>query len=94
MEQGEDEACSKVTILILDFKKCFRDVYSTLHPRGIEGEAQGKSSNLCWSANYVSTKYADDAGRRNIILTVIDGKCNLSLGNRPVCAYILTQLSR
>ena len=53
MEQAEDGARAKAMVLINEYSNKFRSVDFTIHPKGIEGEAQGKSSNLCWAAKYV-----------------------------------------
>jgi hypothetical protein len=78
MEAGEAGAEAKANILIKEFARHFRAVEFTMHPRHIPGEAQGKSSNLCWAARYVNGKYSDEKSKRNIIITVLDGKILLS----------------
>jgi hypothetical protein len=74
MEAGESGAEAKAKVLINEFARCFRDIEFTMHPRDTPGEAQGKSSNLCWAARYVNGKYSDEKSKRNIIVTVLDGK--------------------
>lgn len=76
MEQGELGCEVKAGILRQEYAKKFREIEHTVHPRGIEGEAQGKSSNLCWAAKYINGKYSDAATKRNVIVTVMD--CRLS----------------
>ncbi|KAN0099806.1 hypothetical protein V8E51_013581 [Hyaloscypha variabilis] len=60
VEDVEAGAAAKARLLINDFSKLFRVIEFTLHPRGIAGEAQGKSSNLCWAARYINGKYTDE----------------------------------
>ncbi|KAG4428940.1 hypothetical protein IFR05_015573 [Cadophora sp. M221] len=77
MEQGEIGSELKATTLQKEYEKRFRNLEYTVHPRGITGEAQGKSSNLCWAAKYIDGKYIDESEKRNIIVTVLD--CNVPL---------------
>ncbi|CZS90210.1 uncharacterized protein RCO7_08631 [Rhynchosporium graminicola] len=77
MEQGELGCELKATGLQKDYKKRFRHIEYTVHPRGIAGEAQGKSSNLCWAAKYINGKYRNEAEKRNIIVTVMDSDSHL-----------------
>jgi hypothetical protein len=74
MEQGESGCDAKAVLLINEYTKRFRSIEYTVHPRDIVGEAQGKSSNLCWAAKYVNGKYSDQILKRNVIVTVIDCK--------------------
>jgi hypothetical protein len=54
-------------------------VECTLHPRDIPGKAQGKSSNLSWAA-----KYRNEIFKRNVMITVLDGKKPLSCVSFPL----------
>lgn len=74
MEAGESGASSKAAVLIKEFADQFREIEYTLHPSDLPGEAQGKSSNLCWAAKHVSGKYLGGHMKRNVIVTVIDCK--------------------
>ena len=74
MEQGESGCEAKAAILIKEYNHHFRSIEFTTHPRDIPGEAQGKSSNLAWAARYINTKYTDEVLKRNVIVTVLDGK--------------------
>ena len=74
MEQGESGCKDKATILVKEYDARFRVVEYTLHPRDIPGEAQGKSSNLSWAAKYINAKYPKENLKRNVIITVLDGK--------------------
>lgn len=78
MEQGESGCEAKATVLINEYIKRFRSIEYTVHPRDIPGEAQGKSSNLCWAAKFINAKYAEEVLKRNIIVTVIDCKFKYS----------------
>lgn len=74
MEMGEAGAKVKAGALIKEFSDQFRDIEYTLHPNDIPGEAQGKSSNLCWASKHVNGKYLDGHMKRNVIVTVMDCK--------------------
>jgi hypothetical protein len=74
MEHGESGAQTKAALLIQQFAQHFYRIDFTLHPYGIAGEAQGKSSNLCWAARHLSGKYEFSSRKRNVIVTVIDCK--------------------
>ena len=74
MEQGEIGSESKADTLISEFSTKFHSIEYTLHPRGIPGEAQGKSSNLCWASRYISGRYDIGKTKNNVIVTVLDGK--------------------
>ncbi|TAQ86661.1 hypothetical protein B7494_g5022 [Chlorociboria aeruginascens] len=78
MELGEEGAAVKASILVKEFSDKFRCIEYTLHPRGIPGEAQGKSSNLRWAGRYLVGKYGNDLNKRNIIVTVIDADSHLA----------------
>ncbi len=81
MEDGEAGAAAKARLLINDFSRLFRVIEFTLHPRGIEGESQGKSSNLCWAARYINGKYTDEKSKQNTIVTIMDCKIILHLSS-------------
>lgn len=74
MEQGEAGCDAKAAILIKEYTHQFRSIEFTTHPCDIPGEAQGKSSNLSWAARYINRKYSDEILKRNVIITVLDGK--------------------
>lgn len=74
MEQGESGCKEKAAVLIKEYDSRFRIVEYTLHPRDIPGESQGKSSNLSWAAKYINAKYPKENLKRNVIITVLDGK--------------------
>ena len=73
MEQKEAESTSKATRLIDTFHKSFYRMSYTIHPEGIPGEAQGKSSNESWTAKQAIKDYPNEM-KRNIIMTVMDGE--------------------
>ncbi|KAL2067501.1 hypothetical protein VTL71DRAFT_1926 [Oculimacula yallundae] len=77
MEQGELGCEVKATTLQKEYEKRFRNIEYTVHPGGIDGEAQGKSSNLCWAAKYINGKYTDEFEKKNIIVTVMDSDSHL-----------------
>nr|POF14946.1 hypothetical protein CFP56_71893 [Quercus suber] len=73
MEEKEEKAALKAAELIASFESLFHRMSFTLHPCGIPGEAQGKSSNESWAAKQALRDYADDV-KSDIIITVMDGK--------------------
>jgi hypothetical protein len=73
MEGAEAGSPAKATLLIMEFKQKFRNMHFTIHPKGIPGEAQGKSSNVSWAAKHVCNQYPLSDERKNVIVTVMDG---------------------
>ena len=84
MEQGESGCKDKAAILIKEYDSRFRIVEYTLHPRDIPGESQGKSSNISWAAKYINAKYPKENLKRNVIITVLDGKKLLPFLSSPL----------
>lgn len=74
MELGEAGSDTKAAILMKEYADIFHSIDCTFHPPGISGEAQGKSSNLSWAARHVNARYQGGRIRRNVIVTVLDGK--------------------
>lgn len=64
-EAAESGIEDKAFGLIEEFKAFFFDIQLTLHPRGIPGEAAGKSSNVSWAANEMHSR-----GRSGHLITV------------------------
>lgn len=77
MEEREEKAALKAAGLIASFDAHFYKMSCTIHPSGISGEAQGKSSNESWAANQASRDYPT-ALKSSIIMTVMDGKFHSS----------------
>lgn len=75
MEQKEEKSASKAVALIKSFNESFHRMSYTVHPSGIPGEAQGKSSNESWAAKQALKDYTDETAKQNTIFTVMDGKC-------------------
>lgn len=73
MEQKEEHSAFKAAKLIESFEKSFLKMSYTVHPFGIPGEAQGKSSNESWAATQASTDYEHEA-KNNVVMTVMDGQ--------------------
>ena len=73
MEAKEDKSAVKAATLVDAFRKSFHRMSYTIHPAGIPGEAQGKSSNENWAANQAFKDYPDGV-KKNIIMTVMDGE--------------------
>ena len=78
MEQREDNAVEKATMLISHWDHAFRQVTYTLHPEGLPGEACGKSSNESWAAKQLCSDYPIGSRQQDVIVTVLDGR-DLSL---------------
>lgn len=72
MEQKEEKSEVKAASLIDRFQKSFYKMSYTIHPQGIPGEAQGKSSNESWAAKQACKDYPEEV-KRNVIVTVMDG---------------------
>lgn len=73
MEQKEEKSATKAITLISSFQKSFYRMSYTIHPAGIPGEAQGKSSNESWAAKQACRDYTEEVIKQNIIMTVMDG---------------------
>ena len=76
MEEKEEKAEVKAATLIRSYCKSFYKMSYTIHPQGIPGEAQGKSSNESWAAKQACKDYVDELVKRNVIMTVMDGKAS------------------
>lgn len=74
MEEKEDKSAFKAQNLITAFEQSFYKMNYTIHPAGIPGEAQGKSSNESWAGKQACKDYPDAALKRNIIMTTMDGQ--------------------
>ncbi|WPH00338.1 Hypothetical protein R9X50_00316300 [Acrodontium crateriforme] len=77
MEEKEEKAAFKATDLIATFHRSFYKLSFTMHPAGIPGEAQGKSSNESWAGKQASADYPEEV-KSNIIMTVMDADTHLS----------------
>ncbi|KAK5766393.1 hypothetical protein LTS12_003310 [Elasticomyces elasticus] len=78
MEQKEEKSEAKAQTLIETFRKSFFRMSYTIHPQGIPGEAQGKSSNESWAAKQACRDYADADMKHNVIITTMDADTHLS----------------
>lgn len=90
MEEKDPSAAQVASSLINTFRKKFLNIQHAVHPTGLPGEAQGKSSNISWAARKASEKYRVNPKRTDTILTVVDGmdvESHISL-----CTQILTML--
>ena len=74
MEEKEDKSAFKAQNLITAFEESFYKMSYTIHPAGIPGEAQGKSSNESWAGKQACKDYPDAALKQNIIMTTMDGQ--------------------
>ena len=74
MEEKEEKSAFKAASLCATFEKLFFRISYTVHPAGIPGEAQGKSSNEAWAAKQVLLDYQDERVKKNIVVTTMDGK--------------------
>ena len=77
MEEKEEKAAAKAADLISTFDSSFYRMSYTIHPQGIPGEAQGKSSNESWAAKQAANDYPDELVKKNVVMTVMDGKLHL-----------------
>jgi len=73
IEEKEAEATSKASALVEIFRGCFRKINYARHPSNLPGEAQGKSSNVSWTAKELSKQYMDGDSRNDVIITIMDG---------------------
>ena len=74
MEEKEDKSAFKAQNLMTAFEQSFYKMSYTIHPAGIPGEAQGKSSNESWAGKQACKDYPDAALKQNIIMTTMDGQ--------------------
>jgi hypothetical protein len=89
MEEKEDKSAFKAQNLITAFEQSFYKMSYTIHPEGIPGEAQGKSSNESWAGKQACRDYPDAALKQNIIMTTMDGQWD---PRRYMC-HLLTVVS-
>lgn len=73
MEEKEEGSEKKAIRLLEKFHKSFFRISYTVHPSGIPGEAQGKSSNENFAATQAMRDYPD-AVKENVLMTVMDGQ--------------------
>ena len=73
MEQKEEKSDVKAQTLINTFNTTFYKMSYTIHPQGIPGEAQGKSSNESWAARQACKDYPDEAIKQDVVITTMDG---------------------
>lgn len=73
MEEKEEGSAFKAAGLIKSFEASFFRMSYTVHPAGLPGEAQGKSSNESWAAKQATRDYPEDWIKRNVVITVMDG---------------------
>lgn len=78
MEEKEEKSAFKAATLCSTFEQSFYKMSYTVHPVGIPGEAQGKSSNESWAAKQASEDYPDQAIKKNIVMTIMDADTHLS----------------
>ncbi|TKA77295.1 hypothetical protein B0A55_04337 [Friedmanniomyces simplex] len=78
MEEKEEKAEVKAQTLINTFRRSFYRMSFTLHPQGIPGEAQGKSSNESWAARQACRDYPEEVEKQNVIITTMDADTHLS----------------
>ncbi|KAF2213719.1 hypothetical protein CERZMDRAFT_39472 [Cercospora zeae-maydis SCOH1-5] len=78
MEEKEEGSASKAAGLIKSFEASFFRMSYTVHPSGLPGEAQGKSSNEAWAAKQAMRDYPEDWIKRNVVMTVMDADTHLS----------------
>lgn len=74
MEEKDPNAKSIGSSLVEAYSKYFHTIHYSVHPSGLEGEVQGKSSNISWAAHEAARMYQDLKSRQNCIMTVMDGE--------------------
>jgi hypothetical protein len=91
MEQNEREAPEKAAHLMEKYKSDFYEITMTLHPRGIEGEVRGKSSNTAWAAK----KMIEESGGplATDIFTIMDADTNFASDYFEAITYKYRRLS-
>ena len=73
MEEKEEGSERKAINLIEKFRTSFFRMSYTVHPSGIPGEAQGKSSNENFAASQAMRDYPRIV-KENVLVTVMDGQ--------------------
>ncbi len=74
MEAAEDMAVAKGEQLVQDYAHCFKNIYYTVHPRGLPSEMQCKSANEAWAARWARRKLVEEQRLSidNILVTTMD----------------------
>lgn len=62
MEAAEQGCVEKAGYLVGAYRKCFKNLFFTVHPRGLPGEMQCKSANEAWAARWAKRKLVDEIG--------------------------------
>ena len=82
MEAREPGSVAKALSLAQEFSGSFRRIGYTVHPSGIEGEANGKSANLAWAIRHAWLEMRDDErlveSIDSTVVTCIDSDSELS----------------
>jgi len=74
MEEREVGARIKAMQLQREFEGKIGNIFYTIHPDGLAGEARGKSSNEAWAARWAKRRLVDELGHdiRNMTVTSCD----------------------
>lgn len=72
MEEKDPNAMQVANSLIMSFSSRFRTLCYTIHPYGLPGQVQGKSSNISWAAQFAAERYRDQPTRSRTMITVLD----------------------
>ncbi len=74
MEAGEPGSDRKGQQLCNEYAGQFANIFYTVHPRGLPGEMQCKSSNEAWAGRWVRRKLVDELGYDidHVIVTTMD----------------------
>ncbi|NDJ61506.1 MAG: hypothetical protein GYB67_10290 [Chloroflexi bacterium] len=74
MEAAEPGCTEKARLLRKEYADRFAHMHYTVHPRGLPGEMQCKSSNEAWAARWVKRKLVDELGYNldHILVTTMD----------------------
>jgi hypothetical protein len=71
MEESEVNCKAKALELLEMFEKKFLDITYTIHPKDVENEIRGKSSNISYAARTMASRLAHSENDKRII-TVMD----------------------
>lgn len=90
MEAGEEGCAQKAEQLIAEYGSRFKQLYFTVHPRGLPGEMQCKSANESWAARWAKRTLVDEQGENldHICVTTMDADTRW----HPQYFYALTAL--
>src|SRR5205814_135399 len=74
LEAREEDAASRMQVLVDEFSDSFANIFITVHPTDLPGEVAGKSANEAWAARRAKERIVDELGYdiANITITSCD----------------------